>query len=359
MTSSANGSLFNGIDLSFELSFGAYQTVIDKNAYYIGDDEIVCYELVKRKQSFIVRRIEDSDASAMSCYSGKRSNNQQVSTVAVALKGSSKELPTVIVYEKNQTSHNQIVLSHLGLNMNIVSVQFVYKGRFLAILAEIEPQVKYHLAVCGSSSSSGAFYKEDLHGNCVKIEQCLFENTYFTIASDDHVLIYQLDPKGETVTLQTERIETVRQSLDLQPGDTIVDHCWLETEKKMIVATKHSLYVFDSYVLEQVIPFEFPGSEFKKLIKEKPADKLLEEMYASAEYIIDYLNPTGGDNFSTKVRPDYLKSAVEAEISKMQSERQIESFKEDDRKNILRRVYAELSKKILQQKSVRIYCLCK
>ena len=109
MTSSANGSLFNGIDLSFELSFGAYQTVIDKNAYYIGDDEIVylsgklivCYELMKRKQSFIVRRIEDSDASAMACYSGKRSNNQQVSTVAVALKGSSKELPTVIVYEKN------------------------------------------------------------------------------------------------------------------------------------------------------------------------------------------------------------------------------------------------------------------
>ena len=125
---------------------------------------------MKRKQSFIVRRIEDSEASAMSCYSGKRNNNQQVSTIAVALKGSSKELPTVIVYEKNQTAHNQLVMSHLGLNMDIISCQFVYKGRFLAILVEIEPRVKYHLAVCGSSSSSGAFYKEDLYGNYAKIE---------------------------------------------------------------------------------------------------------------------------------------------------------------------------------------------
>jgi hypothetical protein len=93
----------NGVKLKYEHSFGFYQTPIRRNAYFISDDDLVypngkhliCYDMMKKKQTFILKNMEDEEVSALRFHYSRGSNR---TLVAVSLKSSSESIPLVRIY---------------------------------------------------------------------------------------------------------------------------------------------------------------------------------------------------------------------------------------------------------------------
>lgn len=96
---SKNAEFLNGVTLSLEASFGYYQSTIRKNVYFVSDDtliymcgkHIVEYDIMRKKQSYIMKDLDDEAIAAMNFYLNKKKSL----SVAVALKSTTRVLPQV------------------------------------------------------------------------------------------------------------------------------------------------------------------------------------------------------------------------------------------------------------------------
>ena len=92
-----SSKLENGISIHLDGSFGCYQTPIRKNTYFCTDDtliyscgnHLVLYDVVRKKQKYIMKNIEDQPLTAMNYFTNSRGEI----SVAVALKSKSDTLP--------------------------------------------------------------------------------------------------------------------------------------------------------------------------------------------------------------------------------------------------------------------------
>ncbi len=98
---SKNGAEYlNGVTLALEASFGYYQNPIHKNVYFVAEDtlifmsgkHIIEYDIIRKKESYILKNLDDESIVAMNYYMNKKKSL----SVAVALRSTSRVLPQVI-----------------------------------------------------------------------------------------------------------------------------------------------------------------------------------------------------------------------------------------------------------------------
>lgn len=97
MFSKHSGELLNGVTLALDVSFGHLQVPILKNAYFVAEDTIIylCgkhiveYDIIRKKQTYIMKQIDDQAISAMNFYISKK----RVIQIAICLKSTSKLAP--------------------------------------------------------------------------------------------------------------------------------------------------------------------------------------------------------------------------------------------------------------------------
>lgn len=100
---SKNGAEFlNGATLVLDASFGYYQTPIQKNVYFVAEDtliflsgkHIIEYDIIRKKESYILKNLDDESIVAMNYYLNKK----KALSVAVAMRSTSRVLPQVITF---------------------------------------------------------------------------------------------------------------------------------------------------------------------------------------------------------------------------------------------------------------------
>lgn len=295
----------------------------------------------------------------MNFHFGNKSNTNPTALVAVALKSTMKELPTIIVHDKTLHSSTPIVFSHLSPNMNITNMTFLYKGKFLAALVEVEPRLTYNLSVWVISSPSRIIYSEEIKAHCLRLEPCLMESSVLTLCTDAEIRVYTLDGKGEIVNHSADKSAQITNSIRLDLDDCIVDHCWLKGENRLIVCSRYKLFVFEGSQFEEEITFEFPPQEMKRLVKDKATNPTQESLYQSIEYVIEYMNKVGNMDRGKKL-PEMLQVAIESELSQQGLGDQIyENIKDDQKRAILKTLYSKFNKLILEERKIMISCLCR
>lgn len=314
-----------------------------------------------------LQKDDDGEITAMGLFFGNKGSGASVLLVAVAHKNKQATLPAVKVYNRASPTPFNVVLSHLPIGGKIVSLCFVNKGKYIAILVELEPKVHYHLALCSASGGGEVIMKEDLKGNCSKLASSSFDSSLFSVISDRYVKVYQTDKNGGA-SLSQERTTHINAGIVLDNDDYLVDQCWLKTEGKLIVISTRTIFTFENCTFDQSIDFEFPAMELKNLINDKligdnketgdHEGRTIHEIYLSVEYLINYLNPTGGDITKVKM-PEFLKFAIEQELDENHGGVSIFGLREEAKRNIYKIIYSKLSRKIIEERDIKMSCVCK
>ena len=313
---------------------------------------------MKKKQTFMTRRKEDGDITAMTTHYGSKAGAGPVNLVAVGLKSSQSELPTVVVHDKNDFSVTPIVLSHLSLNMNVINLAFVNKGRCLAILVEMEPGLKYNLSVWLVQSKSPALklMDETLEGNWKKVEPLLAEPQYFVALSSNSVRLYEVTADNAKLS---KNADALAKSLVLTSEEHIVDACSLKTEKKLVIATNLGCFVFEGFVFEEYILFEFPAIEFKQIIREKGI-KGDEELQDSIDWLVGQVGVTTAlTPRDLDTRPRYLNKLLEDYGRKIGSHTSLERMSAVDQRKTIRELYSSMCQEVMKRKKISISCVCR
>lgn len=336
---------------------------------YICGKHIVCFEHMKRVQSFITLHGDEGDVTAMNVFFGNKGGNTPILLVAVAHRSQQLTLPSAKVYNKTHPQPYNIVLSHLPVGGKIISMCFFNRAKYIAILVEIEPRVLYHLAICGISGSSDLVYKEELKGKYSKLSNSPFDSSLLALSSETNLKIYQSDKSGG-VNYHSEKTTQINSSIVLEQGDYIVDHCWLKNEAKLFVTTTMKIFAFENCVFEAAVNFEFPAIELKtiitdKIFHDKPEkdspegdSRARQGKYHAVDYLISYLNPTGGES-SKKKMPDFLRFAIEQELEANHGGVSYDGLREEARRNVLKIIYSRFSRDIVEEKGIKISCICR
>ena len=124
----------------------------------------------------------------------------------------------------------------------------------------------------------------------------------------------------------------------------------------------------DNCVFDQAIEFEFPPIELKHLVNDKifadskeladSESRAMQGIYQAVDYLINYLNPTGGDISKAKM-PEFLRFAIDQELVENHGGVSFAGLREEARRNVFRIIYSRLSKKIIQERDIMMNCVCK
>ena len=99
MYSKNNAEFLNGVFLYLDVCFGYYQEPIRKNVFFAAEDtliylsgkHIVEYDIIRKKETYIQKALEDETILSMNYYMSKK----KVLSIAVALKSTTRVLPQV------------------------------------------------------------------------------------------------------------------------------------------------------------------------------------------------------------------------------------------------------------------------
>lgn len=314
---------------------------------------------MKKKQNFVIRRATDGEVTAMNFYYYNKGGASPIALIAVALKSSDAECPSIVIHNKSEHTSTHLVFSEVAPKNDIINCSFVCKGKFIAVLVELEPKTKYNLLVWSLQNAVKSVYNEVLNGHFTKIEPSQVEFPTFSVMSEKEVLIYTVDSNAGVVTPALDKTKTVSAAINLEGDDCLVDQCWLKGDNKLVVASKYKIFVYDNCVEEETIVFEYPAMDMKKLIKDRTASSPSDELYASVDYLIEYITPTSGDDISKKYKPMYLTQAISDEVRERGITMKFDYLKEDEKVSIMKVLYNKLSRRILNERNIRTNCVCR
>jgi len=86
MINRSGNDILNGIDIRLDIAFGNYQKPIKKNSYFISEDDliyicgkhIVSFNLIRKRQNFILKNPLDEQVTCMNYYYGRRGTTARV-----------------------------------------------------------------------------------------------------------------------------------------------------------------------------------------------------------------------------------------------------------------------------------------
>lgn len=133
MLSKSNHQIIDGVTITLEASFGCLQTPIRKNCLFVNDDtlmfisgkHIVLYDIIRKRQTYIMKSAEDESVQTLNFY--LTSSNKLL--IALGFKSTNKILPTVKVYNRKKKRFYQCVHSHLLPGTNVFEILFINSGK--------------------------------------------------------------------------------------------------------------------------------------------------------------------------------------------------------------------------------------
>ncbi|CAD8184741.1 unnamed protein product [Paramecium pentaurelia] len=232
MLSKSSHQIINGVSITLEASFGCLQNPIRKNCMFVNDDtlmfisgkHIVLYDIIRKRQTYIMKSAEDEVVQALSFHV---SHGQKL-FIAIAFKSTSKILPTVKVYNRKKKRFYQCVHSHLLPNSNIHEILFINDGKHLISLSTQEDGYGMSLfAVSKEVSLSYTLIKQKIN-----MLESISDFEFFLIGPQFLTSYkYQADISG--LEIQNNLITV----LELQFDENIVGVCYNSEKKYAIVAT--------------------------------------------------------------------------------------------------------------------------
>lgn len=232
---------------------------------YPNGKHLVCYDMMKKKQTFILKNMEDEEVSAMRFHYSRGSNR---TLIAVSLKSSSESIPLVrIYYITKQFSYN-FVHSHLNTNVDIIDMVFILKGKFLVTLAEVEEGQTYQLSLWNIEQEK-LVNTQHVKGHFTEMENTLASSKFFSIIGPNQFKMFGYEITEKSM-IDTKEVETyINDSMTLlSRGDKITCHCWIKEENTLVICTLFKIFIFKNNELRHAMDFDFPENELRTLLSE-------------------------------------------------------------------------------------------
>jgi hypothetical protein len=222
--------------------------------------------MMKKKQTFILKNMEDEDISAMRFHHSRTANR---TLIAVGLKSSSESIPLVRIYYINKKISYNFVHSHLNTNVDIIDMVFILKGKFFVSLAEVDQGLLYQLTIWNIELES-MVYTVQVKGNFTEMENTMASSKLFSLVGPDGFKLFGYDITEKNLMNTSENENYINEKLELDNEDNkITCHCWLKQENTLIICTLYKLFIFKNFELKQTIDFNFPEVELKALLSEQ------------------------------------------------------------------------------------------
>lgn len=284
---------------------------------------------MKKKQSFILRRKEDSEMSAMHYYHGKRG---ATTLIACALKCTDKLMPSITVHDTSKNANIFINFDYLDKHISIVSCSFFYKGSYVISLISLEEGELYELTV-HSVNPVTKIFSHTLQGSYSKVEVCLSDPTLFSVLGKKDVQFFKMavgaDKQSVSKKIQhlDEQSDLLNSSLKMEPDDCFIDQCWLKGDQRLIIASRYCAFVINDFLLEETVKYEIPEDEMKKLCREESEQeesKAKKGLYQSILFIIEQTRISGTNLVAKSAMPEILRLNYESEVHQIEWLRQTE-----------------------------------
>lgn len=332
---------------------------------------------MKKKQTFILKNMEDETITAMKYHHSRGANR---TLIAVALKSSTESIALVRVYYLSKNFSYNLVHSHLNTQVDVIDITFLYKGKFLVSLAEIEKGELYKLTLWNVEHEK-YIWEQDILGNITELDNCVAASKIFSTAGPDYFQIWSYEVTEKQVFKVEKDTDYVLSKLKLSETEEIfTTHCWAKEDNSLIICTNFHIYVFKSMEFKEKVVFIYPDSDLQSLISEQGLGKD-DEFYSEAEslkYLIGINMPSGGI-YNEEPLPDLLMSMYKSRYVNGPQKKTLDTdFDEEDSLQKLTReeikqmlvdrddqmlerfspIYIELMRDFLYQFKVRINCIC-
>lgn len=277
---------YNGIEARPDIAFGNYQSLIKKNSYFISEDDliylcgkhIVSFNLIRKRQNFIIKEPEDESVTCMNFYYGRRGASAKV---AVGLKYNiNKEVQSMVKIYYASSSQVFIAthehLEKVSTDFEIKHVCFFYKGKWQATLAEINKQ-KYVISIFHVEKGK-CHHHFEINQHVDNIDLCPEDGEVLSVSGKRYFKLFKYNTHDKSMLELTEENKsyTDQFSLNLPEADippnkkiAIMDHCWIKETKTLIVITRFEVYIFKEMCkVFQIISYEFPDDIVIKIAEQ-------------------------------------------------------------------------------------------
>lgn len=232
---------------------------------YICGKHLVRYNILRKKQNFTIKSLEDERITAMNYFY----KNKTSSKIAVALQSRSNILPMVKIYDPLKNITSNLVHSHLDIEVNITGVAIVFRGRYLLSLAEREKGTMYTVSAW-TCDQEEFVTSVDIMNEITQMEVSPYspskDKAIFSLLGPKYVGIWEFDKIEREIKPVNENVYS-----DLESGADATCHCWLKDEGGMLgVASGMNIYLFgEDHKLKEKMTYSLPNDVFAKAELEK------------------------------------------------------------------------------------------
>ncbi|KAL4462030.1 hypothetical protein ABPG74_000875 [Tetrahymena malaccensis] len=274
--------LENGISVHLDGSFGCYQTPIRKNTFFCTDDtlvyscgnHLVLYDVVRKKQKYIMKNIEDQPLTAMNFFT----NSKGEISVAVALKSKSDTLPQVKVYSSAKSFNYSLV--HNMQNSIILDTAFILKSKYLITLTHLNKG--FIISIYKVQKEKLACFRQIDDQEATKIEVFDKNLSEFIIYGKNFCKIYTFDYQGLIMEERYDIYAILQEALDQQFNDQIIEVLWLQETNTIVIACyENKLFLFKDYKYVQTIEVELFDKDLIYAGRNSKQSKQEQEMMAA------------------------------------------------------------------------------
>lgn len=219
--------------------------------------------MMKKKQTFILKDLDDAEISAMKYHFSRTSNTTMV---AVSMKSSTDTMPLARIYYVGKKASFNFVHSHLNTNIDIIDMVFILKGKFFVTLAEIEEGSLYQYTIWNVEQEK-LVHSEKIPGYFTEMEQTLASSKYFSIAGPDSFRIFGYEITEKQMIDTSAQESYFNATLDLaKTKDKIKCHCWMKPDNTLIICTLRKVFVFKHNEIKHILDFILPENEIVTLL---------------------------------------------------------------------------------------------
>ncbi|EGR28381.1 WD repeat protein [Ichthyophthirius multifiliis] len=248
-----NQKLENGISIQLENSFGCYQTPIRKNSYFCTDDNLiyncgnhlVLYDVVRKKQKYVMKNIEDQPLTAMTFFTNP---TKGTTNIAVALKSKSDTLPQVKVYSSQKPSNFSLV--HNIPNSIILDIQFILKARYIITLTHMPKGFQLNIYNVQEERHCCIRQVEDQEASKIEVNTKLGSD--FIIIGKKYCQVCSFEYQGMLINEKANLYESLNKQFNLLFEEEICEAVWI-SEYIIIATFQNKLHIFKNLIYQKTL----------------------------------------------------------------------------------------------------------
>ncbi|KAL4489496.1 hypothetical protein ABPG72_002792 [Tetrahymena utriculariae] len=273
----------NGVKCQIEQSYGCSQIPIRKNVLMIDDDRMIyqCgkhlveYNLLHKKQHYLIKNIEDEDITAMN-YVVSQSDTLNL---VVGLRGN-RGFPTLKVIKKKQTNSISFSHTHVQQNSIIIDCAFIIKNKNIVSL--VEEENKYCITIYGIQREKLLFTRDILNFQISLLEVCSDVPEEFYLVGPQYFQIWKLNVSEKELN---EEPFSYKENL-INQEEEIIECCQIpETEYMAFITNANVLYFYKQRKFKQSLQVTVSDIHLKDELDKKSMNIMKNSVPASQQVI--------------------------------------------------------------------------